>query len=267
MLAMKPAFLGLIACVIVLAVGVYFLARLGSSVPQSAVIQTDTLKASVYQTDPVIVTLKPPPAVCQERFVEYNPSTFEVQWGKHVASIDPPSTLVAHNFCADIVSSQFRQAFQLWIDIGRVHSAVRPANESGRFIQASELAAHPDIFSSIVFADSCTHTRREVFVAPLAGFLRDPRAVCIRAGDTAYAAAPLTPKVGGDAGSDGFQSKDMVIMDPVHAAERAAFISTQRSEGRPVKVFLFDAGASHFGDDGKGWPGMNWLVKRYRDLG
>jgi hypothetical protein len=224
---------------------------------------------------------------CVLTFVRYTPSTLETDWAKHAAKLPPP--LSDRPFCGDITTPHFLDRMQAWIGIGAYQTANHALTAQDRAEQAEQLRSRgEDVFSRMHYRDSCTGEEVVAHTSPLAGHLRDPRALCQYPGQ--MWASPDWPKeriipplLAPEAPRD-YQEKDPVILDPSFLARVAATMQWGNEDGdgvghrgiraRPMghtarRAFLFDAGASVWSqtDFGGKWPGTRWLFERYRDLG
>jgi hypothetical protein len=220
---------------------------------------------------------------CVLTFVRYTPSTLETDWAKHAANLPPP--LSDRPFCGDITTPHFLDRMQAWIGIGAHQTANHALTAQDRAEQAEQLRSRgEDVFSRMHYRDSCTGEEVVAHTSPLAGHLRDPRALCQYPGQ--MWASPDWPKeriipplLAPEAD---LQQKDPVILDPAFMARVAATLQWGDRNGvgvrgigarpmghTPRRAFLFDAGASVWSqtDFGGKWPGTRWLFERYRDLG
>jgi hypothetical protein len=214
---------------------------------------------------------------CVLTFVRYTPSTLETDWAKHAAKLPPP--LSDRPFCGDITTPHFLDRMQAWIGIGAHQTANHALTAQDRTEQAGQLRSRgEDVFSRMHYRDSCTDEEVVAHTSPLAGHLRDPRALCQYPGQM-WASADwpkeriIPPLLAPEAPRD-YQEKDPVILDPYFMARVAATMQAAGIGARPTghthrRAFLFDAGASVWSqtDFGGKWPGTRWLFERYRDLG
>ena len=139
--------------------------------------------------------------VCLSLFDHYEPSTLELEWADHLASLPRPS-IVGRSFCEDSISPRFRERLQHWVTVGARQNLHHPTTRAEADAAVAELTSRDDVFSRFVYRDSCTNARSEARVAPLAGLLRDPRGPCTwgccgtpeaPTGHRVYLSAPLLP--------------------------------------------------------------------------
>lgn len=110
-----------------------------------------------------------------------------------------------------------------------------------------EISSEPisrEIYSKLVFENSCTGEQLFTMIEPLAGMLRDPRPIC-------------GPSVGLQPHRDNVQTKELIVLDPAAIGEHAKRI--REGHGRAI---LFDLGATTWAD-----TGFRWLVDSYEKLG
>jgi hypothetical protein len=254
------------------------------SLQQAALVLVTTPVDDSAAAAAAATTTRPP---CVLTFVGYTPSTLETDWAEHAATLPPP--LWDRHFCGDITNPHFLDRMQAWIGIGAHQTANHALTAQDRAEQAGQLRSRgEDVFSRMHYRDSCTGEEVVAHTSPLAGHLRDPRALCQYPGQM-WASADwpkeriIPPLLAPEAPRD-YQEKDPVILDPSFMGRVAETLQRGDGDGaggrrkgigaRPMghtarRAFLFDAGASVWSqtDFGGKWPGTRWLFERYRDLG
>lgn len=190
------------------------------------------------------------PAHCSWEFIKYTSSTLETTW------VNMKGTDVEnYSVCPDLKAHLSKELRDRWIEYttkGQATSCL----ESGKLGSAdrttparpapANITADREVFSIFEYECSCSvggrpPARRTVPIEPLAGPLRFPT-TCFD--------------------SSAIQRKDYMIVDEWGAGVGRDRVRAGVDAG-PTKNFLFDAGASTYGD-GLGGASQSWFFETYR---